>query len=212
MTSREELQEASSASITASSIANVKLYLDYLDKEMNIMGLLSAFCVAALSLTLNQMFSAKEGEQLYCLWKDAHWYILGGSMFLLFAALSFYRQRSLLAWYYGQITLVIAIPQSFTYSLSNWLRDADSWGTWVFYRWGFGFLIVGLIAYTLALLSLVHTGLLSQRAIFVAGLVILVILAGLWRCTCILRQNPYADDPLTLRSFFGSTSADKTAT
>ena len=38
-----------------------KHYLDYLDKEMSIMGILSAFCVAVVAALLNGIFTADKG-------------------------------------------------------------------------------------------------------------------------------------------------------
>jgi len=38
-----------------------KHYLDYLDKEMTIMGILSAFCVAVVAALLNGIFTADKG-------------------------------------------------------------------------------------------------------------------------------------------------------
>src|SRR6266516_4768099 len=81
-----------------------KHYLDYLDKEMTIMGILSACCVAVVAALLNGIFTAAKG-----LWRSVarcgFWYGLVGSVFFLLAAFSFYVQRSHLAWLYGQISL-----------------------------------------------------------------------------------------------------------
>lgn len=126
-----------------------KIYLDYLDKEMSIMGILSTFCVAVLALVLDRVVSADKGH-LVDVWAKGYPFIVVGSALMLFASLFFYRQRSLLAWYYGQISLCIAKSSKDT---EDWLRESDSWATWIYYRVAFGFLIVAFVEYGFALIS-----------------------------------------------------------
>ncbi len=114
------------------------------------MGILSTFCAAVLVLVLDRIVSADKGH-LVELWAKGYLFIIVGSGLMLFAALFFYRQRSLLAWYYGQISLCIAKSSE---GIADWLRESDSWATWIYYRIAFAFLIVAFVEYGLALLSL----------------------------------------------------------
>src|ERR1700688_1793386 len=91
---------------------NSQPYIDYLDKEMTIMGILSFFCVSVIGVVLKTIFdstlgghgidSQSLGGQA---WLKGSYYITWGTPSLLAASLSFYRQRSRLAWYLGQICL-----------------------------------------------------------------------------------------------------------
>src|SRR5438034_7757175 len=113
MTVAEEPAETEIARPSATgavSAENVRLYLDYLEKEMTIMGVLSAFCVAALSLALNQVLGAEKETAFHAIRDHGLPYMVLGSLFLLAGAWFFYRQRSLLAWFYGQIALAMAAP------------------------------------------------------------------------------------------------------
>ena len=133
---------------------NPKEYLEYLDKEMTIMGLLSTFSVLVVGLAMNSVLGAEHGE-LKNLWPQGHWYLLGGSLWILVAALMFYRQRSLLAYYYGQIALCHVQGASGEFeNVKSALADADAWITWLFYQTGFASLIVGVFGYGMALLSI----------------------------------------------------------
>src|ERR1700735_3788107 len=82
-------------------------YCDYLDKEMTIMGLLTAFAVAVPALVLDHIAGAKESEQptLYWMWQTEQVMLAAGSLVFFLSALSFYLQRSALAYYYGQLRL-----------------------------------------------------------------------------------------------------------
>ncbi len=68
-------------------------YLQYLDKEMTIMGILSTFCVAVVALVLDRVGSTDSSKQtiFYLLWKDQSSYIvLGSSRVALAAALVYH--------------------------------------------------------------------------------------------------------------------------
>ena len=77
-----------------------------------------------------------------------------GLTLLLLATLSFYRQRSLLAWYYGQMALEDS-GHITGQGLREWLQDADGWDTWMHYQRGFlllagafgDLILAGLTAY-----------------------------------------------------------------
>jgi hypothetical protein len=127
----------------------VKPYLEYLDKEMTIMGILSAASVAAPAGILNAALS-KDAQAL--LWNPEHFFIVMGSVLCVIAAMLFYKERSDLAWYYGQICLTEAIAEkkALGAELREWLRDADSWETWWPYCLGFTSLAAGIAEYLFA--------------------------------------------------------------
>jgi uncharacterized membrane protein YdcZ (DUF606 family) len=132
---------------------DVKPYLDYLDKEMTIMGILSGICIAGPAGILNVALS-KDLQGL--LWVPGHSFIVVGSVLCVIASLFFYKERSTLAWYYGQICLAEATTtkENATSELTEWLEEADSWATWWSYGVGFTFLIAGFSEYLLAFLFL----------------------------------------------------------
>lgn len=132
---------------------DVKPYLEYLDKEMTIMGVLSAFAVAAPALVLSQVAGADNNSLFTRLWLSQQAWFMVGSVSLLFCGLCFYRQRSLLAYYYGQICLTLVSGFPTTKSRDEWLKDADSWATWLKYRWGFGLMVLGFVAYGMAFVA-----------------------------------------------------------
>lgn len=140
------------------------IYLNYLDKEMTIMGILSTFCVLVSGGVLDRI-TGTENEFFKLVWTSGSPYVILGSLFALLAALFFYLQRSLLAWYYGQISLCIAKNNEAginknrkdknqdEYSLEDWYADADSWPTWFRYNAAFGFLMLAFLEYGLAIIS-----------------------------------------------------------
>jgi hypothetical protein len=123
-------------------------YLDYLDKEMTIMGILSTFTVAIVALFLQQIGSAEEAKRtlLYFLWQEERWYIILGSVSILLAATLFYLQRADLAWHYGRLARAADETNNPTNGV-EFLKEADSWATWIPYVWGFKFLWIGLNLY-----------------------------------------------------------------
>jgi len=170
-----------------------KVYLDYLDKEMSIMGILSAFCVAVGALVLERVASAKEGG-LAAVWEFGYQFIVIGSGLMLLAALFFYRQRSLLAWFYGQMSLCLAESSE---GMAGWLKEADSWATWIHYRIAFGCLMVAFIEYGLGLLSSKYPGFRSYQYVYAllpvwAGVIVLVP----WCWILAKYRYRYEDDPV----------------
>jgi hypothetical protein len=130
-------------------------YLEYLDKEMTIMGILSAVCVAAPAGILNAVLS-KDSDVKSMFWNPGHFFIVMGSALCILSALMFYKERSSLAWYYGQICLAEELEgkKSVSSKLREWLQEADSWEAWWPYSWGFAFLIAGITEYLLAMFFL----------------------------------------------------------
>jgi hypothetical protein len=127
---------------------DAKTYLEYLDKEMTIMGILSAVAIAAPAGVLNALLGDKNTfkDQL---WSAGPFFILGESVFCILSAALFYKERSLLAWYYGQMCLVESLADSthIPEQLREYMRGADSWETWIPYSWGFTALVAGFVEY-----------------------------------------------------------------
>lgn len=130
-------------------------YCDYLDKEMTIMGLLSAFSVVIPAAALDGVASAKVSDHsLFAqIWSSDQVLVVAGSLAFLVATLSFYLQRSLLAIYYGQLRFYQTPARYANMSEVDILRDADSWRTWTSYQSGFVLLPLGFLLYGAALVA-----------------------------------------------------------
>jgi len=117
-------------------------YLQYLDREMTIMGVLSGFCLAALSFGLDAVLSVEKQEQLALqVWQKGWPLVLTGAVLLLAAAYLFYEQRSTLALLYGTISYWLARGdeaearcslESFQDSRSGWNRCFFAHGAMIF--------------------------------------------------------------------------------
>ena len=83
---------------------DTKPYLEYLDKEMTIMGILSAVFLAAPAGILGAIAS-KDRQVTIAFWNAGKLFIVAGSVFCIAAAFYFYKERSSLAWHYGQTCL-----------------------------------------------------------------------------------------------------------
>jgi len=131
-----------------------KQYLEYLDREMTIMGILSAVAIAAPAGIFNALLGDKSAfkDQL---WGAGPFFILAGSVFCVLSAALFYKERSLLAWFYGQMCLVESLDDSshIPEQMREYMRRADSWETWIPYTWGFTALFAGFVEYASATLS-----------------------------------------------------------
>lgn len=91
------------------------------------------------------------------LWYQHIGEILFASLIFLSAAWMFYKQRSDLGYFYGGIAMSIAKPPApGEWSLQNWLTEADSWHTWIFYRFGITTLIIGFLIYGQAICESVY--------------------------------------------------------
>jgi hypothetical protein len=109
--------------------------------------------VAVLALVVDKIAGAKDSTALSSLWTNqANTWVIGAAA-LLVAALFFYRQRSHLAWYYGQITLAQVMGSKGENSVKEWLRAADSWETWLSYRHGFASLSFGFFQFSIAVVQ-----------------------------------------------------------
>src|SRR5208282_4080551 len=101
---------------------------------------------------LNLLLGTKDGAATY-LWGSGKLFIVTGSTLCVLAALFFYKQRSRLAWYYGQVCLTEALDGNplAPRELRKLLQEADAWDTWIPYSWGFTALMTGFLFYLLAM-------------------------------------------------------------
>ena len=174
-------------------------YLAYLEKEMAIMGILSAFAVAVPGLVISKVAGSVPDTPLNQLWTTQAPQLLLGSMSFLLSALYFYRERSLLAWFSGQLALSESLGEPAS-RRGELLTEADAWTTWIHYRWGFigtylGFTLYGLAfaATTFAISSRVEN--IAASACVIAALVV----AGFYRYA--LTRYAYCEHPFR-RSLF----------
>jgi len=156
-----------------------KPYLEYLDKEMSIMGILSTFSVAVPAFALSQLLGDNKG--LAALWAAGKPTFLAAIGFCLLAALSFYRQRSALAYWYGQLAIAIA-PGGATVSACETpikcVESANSWNTWRMYMSAFWFMYGGLYLFAIAFME--HGSNILSPAVLIPAAIALGAAATSW--------------------------------
>ena len=153
------------------------------------------FCRPPAGTGLTARYQSHRLEAVVChfLWKTQSFYIVLGSLCVALAAALFYRQRSALAWFYGQISLSIESPAVNGIDTEAWYKDADSWATWIPYQSAFTALVVGCWLYlyalttTASLLSIPFWLLWSVLGIGVPIQVVRML---------IYRHYKYEDDPI----------------
>ncbi len=128
-------------------IDGTKQYLEYLDKEMTIMGILSTFCVAAAALVVDKVGSADKDSIFRTVGQEHALSVFTASASLILSGLFFYLQRSRLAHFYGSICMSIAEPHYHSWGTHQWLKDAYSWHAWLRYRIAFSFLEASAVLY-----------------------------------------------------------------
>jgi hypothetical protein len=128
-----------------------KAYLEYLDKEMTIMGILSTFCVAAAALVIDRVASADKDSLFRSLASTHPVQVFMGAGLLMGAGLFFYLQRSRLAHCYGSICMSLAEPDCTEWDTQRWLIETYSWATWIRYRMAFLLLALTPIVFVHAL-------------------------------------------------------------
>ena len=148
------------------SVSDVaKPYLDYLDKEMTIEGILSAFCVAVGGVAFDRVLGVKaDGASSLVgqLQNFSYPFVLAAIVGVVTAALFFYLQRSTLAWHYGEISFAVATElaggagEAHAASALESLEDAHSWSAWNRYKFGWSFLAVTAVEILLALFCAVN--------------------------------------------------------
>jgi hypothetical protein len=145
-----------------------KPYLEYLDKEMTLLGVLSTFCVGFASIVLDRVATNMDKITLFkTLWDEHVTSLLVGSVLLLLAAWIFYKQRSDIAYFYGGIAMTMAKPPAAgEWNITNWLREADSWSTWMYYRLGVYSLLLGFLFYSHAVYRTIYPAFPKQYLLF----------------------------------------------
>jgi hypothetical protein len=173
---------------------DTKAYLEYLDKEMTIMGILSTFCVAAGAVTVERAGSALPTTFFGVVAQYHMPAVLCGSALFMASALSFYLQRAHLAFYYGAICFTAALHEPNRQTVHDVLREMDSWTLWLRYRAGFFFL-------SLAFLVLSHAAyaakwgdkcrLASLEWILISASTLVVLIHGAILSTYRYEEHPY---------------------
>jgi hypothetical protein len=177
-----------------------KAYLEYLDKEMTIMGILSTFCVAAAALIIDRVGSAEHNSFFGRLAVSHIVQVLIGSGLLMLAGLYFYLQRSTLAYFYGSICMSIARQYRQDSETGRWLIAVDSWATWLRYRLGFMFLTLAAVFFvflTFQTICLIR----APGWVWVEGLLLATIAFGFSFYNIILSAYRYEDAPTDAFSF-----------
>jgi hypothetical protein len=177
------------------------VYLDFLDKEMTIMGILSAFCVAVVALFLKQI-GAKDDLFFHEVFCHGYWYAISGSILVILAAGIFFIQRAEIAGCYGKISKALDFAQR--QDAEVYIKEADYWSTWVWYFIGLKSLYAGLVFYGFALVSKY-----LSFQLWIVGVTIAVFMVwGAFDVTA-CRTNRESDKPFTdlFRRMLGMTSS-----
>jgi thiosulfate reductase cytochrome b subunit len=141
------------------TVEMVKPYTEYLDKEMTIQGVLSAFCAAAAGLFAQNILGAEKETVLRNLQTMCYWYVVATIIALTLAAFMFYAQRSWLALLLGQISLSVTRladtrpKHADELTAFQWMDNADSWTTWNRYITGLACLAVAGLECLLAMIG-----------------------------------------------------------
>jgi hypothetical protein len=167
---------------------------------MTIMGILSVFCVLTIAGIANAFKDVKTKEETLAtmVWIRGHTFIVCGCLCLMVAALFFYRQRSLLAWYYGQICL--SEIHGSNGPVKQWLADADGWTTWRSYKAAFAALGAGFAELALGVLAVKYDWM--SRTIIPLAIPVLIAIGYATTMWLILGIYEVEENPW--RTFFSS--------
>jgi hypothetical protein len=166
---------------------NLKFYLDYLDKEMTIMGILSTFCILTLGFVSGKLlFPDKKPD--YDFWHSSTLLCFFALSGFLLAAMAFYRQRSHLAWYYGQLSLYKARGDET--ELIEMLEYSNQWYNWTWYQAGFGFLTISFFELGTVCLTSVNSYVYNHQILI--GILLIVII-GLYFAFVIVAYTKFSD-------------------
>lgn len=117
---------------------SAKTYLDYIDKEMTFCGIITTFSLACVLFSINKMFGKDDGP-LHIEYNSLYFII--ALILLLVAAYLLFKQRSDLAYYYGQISLEISMPGYTGKSINELFEKVDAWSFW--YPYFYAIAIIG---------------------------------------------------------------------
>ena len=177
-----------------------KTYLEYLDKEMTIMGILSTFSIAAAGLVIDRVGSAQHDSFFGGLAGDHIVQVLIGSGLLMLAGLYFYLQRSTLAFFYGSICMSIAKRAGHNGDTERWLIEVDSWATWLRYRLGFLFLTLAAVFFMFLTFQTIRPAR-PLGWVWLEGLLLATIALSFSSYNVILSAYRYEDSPTDAFSF-----------
>jgi hypothetical protein len=181
------------------SPGDLKQYLEYLDKEMTILGILSTFCVAAASLVVDRVGSAEKDSFFKNLSLRHAPSVFIGSGLLVGAGLCFYLQRSRLAHFYGGIAMSIACPGNHKWETNSWLKEVYSWNTWLRYRTGFTLLMLAAVVYAHAIYRTINPY--GPAIHWLVWILLAVITLDAVRRAIVLTTHRYKNDPYKAFSF-----------
>lgn len=132
---------------------SIKQYLDYIDKEMTIAGILSTFSLVVAAVCVEFPATAQAGTYLAELFRSSELFLWFGSGMMIISAGFFYWQRARLAHDYGQISLSLSLPEHTGKTTEEWMKKVDSWPTWIPHDCGIIFITYGFIEDALAIIS-----------------------------------------------------------
>ncbi len=114
-------------------------FVDYLNTEMTIMGILSTFCMLVVGgfVSILANIAKDQAEWLRTFWPEQRAFLFCGFGLVLVAAFLFYRQRSIMSYYVGQIYLSSHYEELADGSAQDLHARANGWITWRFYRQAF---------------------------------------------------------------------------
>jgi hypothetical protein len=139
------------------------------------MGILSTFCIASLGISIDRLvFYDPSKPPSFVYWNEASLYCILALTGLLIAALFFYRQRSSLAYFHGQISLCLTKDDDD--SLESHLNEVDGWSMWNYYKAAWWALIVAFSQFGLMLLSEKLLFVRQNQISFASGLVLIISL------------------------------------
>ena len=139
------------------------------------MGILSTFCIASLGLSIDRLvFSDHSNPSSFVYWNEASLYCISALTGLLIAALFFYRQRSSLAYFHGQISLSLARDDAD--SIESHLNEVDSWSMLNYYKTAWGALIIAFSQFGLMLLSEKFSFIKEHQILLASGIILIISL------------------------------------
>lgn len=181
-----------------------KLVLDYLDREMAALQIPAVFSTSSLTIALGLVLGfGKEAPTVS--WTEADILgLLASAIFLLASAGFFFAQRSRLSWLYGRISIA-ASGYGNEWKLPDELKEAESWETWIQYRWAWKMMLAAFMeAMSVAFLYLLrshipayqagHPSISLLLAPWIArGVDVLIVMLFLWGAfqTYVFHKWPY---------------------
>lgn len=136
--------------------SDARPYMDYLDKEMTIMGILSAFCFGSVALIGKEsklLEAMAQGDALL----SNKYFLLVGTALLLMAGALFYLQRSRLAVRYEELAFWATAAEG-SQSAEDVVLGSDTWSFWTPYQSGLCLVIAGFLSYAGALMGFSAVG------------------------------------------------------